>query len=124
MTAITILCFVKDPAPVFRETARVLRPGGRFVIGELGKWSVWSVSRRLRAWAGSRLWRRARFRTAGELRASAEKAGLVVESVRGAIFYPRSMVAARLLGPVDCYFGRLTTFAAAFIAVTAVKPVN
>ncbi|MGE0630237.1 MAG: class I SAM-dependent methyltransferase [Hyphomicrobiales bacterium] len=124
VTAITILCFVENPAPVFREAARVMRPGGRFVIGELGKWSAWSASRRLRAWLGSRLWRQARFRTASELRASAKKAGLAIESVRGAIFYPRSVVAARLLGPVDRYFGRLTTFGAAFIAVTAIKPVK
>jgi ubiquinone/menaquinone biosynthesis C-methylase UbiE len=40
VTAITILCFVEDPAPVFREIARVLRLGGRLVIGELGKWST------------------------------------------------------------------------------------
>lgn len=31
VTAITILCFVDDPSTVFREMARVLRPGGRLV---------------------------------------------------------------------------------------------
>jgi ubiquinone/menaquinone biosynthesis C-methylase UbiE len=54
VTAITILCFVDDAAPVLRETARVLRPGGRFVIGELGKWSWWAAGRRIRAWLALR----------------------------------------------------------------------
>lgn len=123
VTAVTILCFVEDAGPVFSEMARVLEPGGRLVIGELGKWSTWAAARRVRAWVGSQLWRMARFRTARELRSCAEEAGLVVESVHGAIFYPRMKYAARLLGPMDRYFGRLTTFGAAFIALAAIKPV-
>ena len=122
VTAITILCFIEDAAPVFREMARVLRPGGRLVIGELGRWSAWAAGRRLRAWLGDRLWRRGRFRTAGELRDLATQAGLAVECVRGAIYYPRSAMAARLLAPVDGMLGRATTLGAGFLALAAVKP--
>ena len=63
----TVLCFVQDAAPVFAEIIRVLRPSGKLMIGELGKWSSWAAARRIRAWLGSLLWRRGRFRTATEL---------------------------------------------------------
>ena len=89
IVAVTIPCFVQDAAPVFEEMARVLRPGGRLIIGELGKWSSWASARRIRAWGGSTLWRRARFRTQRELRSLAENASLSVETVQRAIYYPR-----------------------------------
>lgn len=122
VTAITILCFVEDAAPVFGEMARVLRPRGRLVIGELGKWSSWALSRRIRGWLGSPLWRAGRFRTERELRSLAEQAGFVVETVRGAIYYPRWTLAARLLSPWDTRLGRLGTPGAAFLALSATKP--
>lgn len=120
--AVTILCFVADAAPVFRGLARVLRPGGRLVIGELGRWSSWAAERRIRAWRGSELWRSTRFRTAHELRRLAEGAGLAVTATRGAVFYPRRAAAARLFAPFEARLGRLTTFGAAFITLSAVKP--
>ena len=122
VVAVTILCFVENAAPVFHEIARVLRPGGRLVIGELGKWSTWAAERRIRAWLGSRLWRHGRFRTARELRSLAEQAGLVAGPVRGAVYYPRWAPIMRLLTPFDAALGRLTTAGAAFLALSASKP--
>ncbi|HVC61050.1 MAG TPA: class I SAM-dependent methyltransferase [Acetobacteraceae bacterium] len=122
VVAVTILCFVADAGPVFREIARVLRPGGRLVICELGKWSTWAAERRVRAWLGSRLWRRGYFRTPRALRRLSRQAGLRPGPVRGAIYYPRWTVLARLLAPHDATFSRWSTFGAAFLGLTATKP--
>src|SRR6516165_11556160 len=122
VVAVTILCFVANAAPVFREIARVLRPGGILVIGELGKWSTWAAARRVGAWFGSPLWRRGRFRTASELRSLANDAGFVPAVVHGSIYYPRWRWATRLLAPYDAALSRVTTFGAAFLALTSVKP--
>jgi SAM-dependent methyltransferase len=124
VVAMTILCFVADAAPVFREIARVLRPGGVLVIGELGKWSLWAATRRIRAWFGSQLWRRGRFRTPSELRSLANGAGLVPAVVHGSVYYPRSTWAARLLAPYDGAFSGVTNIGAAFLALAAVKPLS
>jgi SAM-dependent methyltransferase len=117
----TVLCFVGDATAMIGEMARVLKPGGRFVIGELGKRSWWAAERRIRAWLGSCLWRRARFRTPGELMALAAASGLVVRQLRGAVHYPRAAWAARLMAPADDWLGRRTTLGAAFLALSATK---
>jgi 2-polyprenyl-3-methyl-5-hydroxy-6-metoxy-1,4-benzoquinol methylase len=122
--AVTVLCIVNDATEATREMARVLSPGGRLVIGELGRFSTWAAWRRLRGWLGARTWRRARFRSAGELARLATAAGLVVERVRGAIYYPPIGGVARLFGPLDSLPGHITTFGAAFIALAARKPTD
>ena len=124
VTCITVLTFIADADAAMQELARVLRPGGRLIVGDLNKWSIWAVRRRIRGWFGATLWRNARFRTAQYLAASMRRAGLRTEATRGAIFFPPWTLTARLMAPFDPRLGRATTLGAAFVAVQGCKPGN
>jgi len=124
VAAVTVLCFVADPVAASQEMARTVRGGGRLVIGELGRWSWWAVGRRVRGWRRGGPWRVARFWSAREVRQVLEAAGLVPRRVRGAVFYPRSRVAARAFALFEAALGSLTTVGAAFIALVADKPAD
>jgi ubiquinone/menaquinone biosynthesis C-methylase UbiE len=122
VSIITVLAFVPNPDLALREIARVLKPHGRLIIGDLAKWSLWTASRRIRGWLGlAPMWNAARFRTADELGRLVQAAQLRVEQVSGAIYYPRSRLLARLMAPLDPRLGELTTLGAAFLAVRASK---
>lgn len=121
VVAVTVLCFVSEADRAVAEMARVLRPGGRLVIGDLGRWSLWAASRRIRGWTGASIWRNVRFRTGGELRRLLERHELSPTQTLGAIFYPPNERAAVLMERLDPWLGRLTTVGAAFIAAVGVK---
>ena len=119
--AVTVLCFVPDARRAIAEMARVLKPDGQLVIGELGYWSLWAAYRRLRGWLGNPTWQAAMFRTARELRDFVRAAGLTEVEIRGAVHYPPCRFAAELLAPIDLWMGRQTTFGSAFVAISATK---
>ena len=86
VVAVTVMCLTTDQAIAVREAARVLRPGGRLIIGDLGRWNAWAARRRIKGWFGSRLWRSAHFSTAAHLSWLVEGAGLTVDAVRGSVY--------------------------------------
>jgi ubiquinone/menaquinone biosynthesis C-methylase UbiE len=67
--AVTVFCFLTDAEreAAASELLRTTRPGGRVVVGELARWSIWAAQRRVKGWRGSATWRAARFSTAGRL---------------------------------------------------------
>lgn len=124
VVANTVLCLIADRRAALAEAGRVLRPGGRLLLGELGRWSLWALQRRIKGMLGSPLWRRSRFSHARSLRTELSDAGMTVTAVRGAVFYPPWVWAARLVAPVDSLIGRLTTIGAAYLAAAATNPVG
>ena len=124
VVAVTLLCFVRDAERAVTEMARVLKPGGRLMIGELGRWNLWAAQRRIRGWMGNPTWRAATFHTARELRGLAITAGLDVTEIRGAIHYPPCGIPAKLLAPIDLRLGHNSTIGAAFIVLLATKPLR
>lgn len=117
----TLLCLAADRARIVSEAARVLRPGGRLIIGELGAFSLWNGWRRLRGWIGASTWRNAHFFAADELTSIVRGAGLTPARVQGSVYYPPFALAARLAAPIDRRLGRYCSFGAAFLVVSGDK---
>ncbi len=120
--AITVLCLGPSPNRVIGELARVLRPGGMLLLGELGRCSIWALVRRVRAWLGSEFWKQAHFWTSRELRLLLQDVGLGLKTIRGTVYYPPLATCARLARDYDRSLSILGGWGAAFLAVKAIKP--
>jgi ubiquinone/menaquinone biosynthesis C-methylase UbiE len=86
--AVTLLCFVEHPQRAVEELVRVTRPGGRVVLAELGRYSLWAAWRRAKGWRGSDTWKDAHFFTPGELAALLRRAGAANVRTRAAAYLP------------------------------------
>lgn len=107
VVANTVFCLLPERRAAIVEALRVLRPGGRLVLGELGRWSWWAAKRRIASAFGSPFWRNKRFFDAWSLKADLEEVGLVVGPVHGAVFYPPIGWLARLMRRFDPVLGAI-----------------
>jgi ubiquinone/menaquinone biosynthesis C-methylase UbiE len=115
--AVTLLCFMKEPLQVMHEVARVLRPDGTFVVGELGRYSSWALRRKLRGRLGSSQWRGGHFSSLDELQRLLEQGEFRVTASRACVYYPPSELAARVVGKHGHVLSCLGQYGAAFLAV-------
>lgn len=96
VTCVLALEFVADPAGAVAELARVQPPGGRLVVGALGRFSLWALWRRLKGLVRPSLWRYAHFFSRRELAELLHRAGYKDLTGQEAIFFP-PLNSARLL---------------------------
>jgi len=124
-TALSVLLleFVAAPQKIIREMFRVVKPGGRLVIGTLNRYSVWALRRSLLTALGSSKHVRATYLTRRYLNSLLLAEGGRDLLWRSAIYFP----------PVDNHFflrtalflenigHRVLPFSGAFLAVRANK---
>jgi len=119
VVALTLCEFAGDPDDVFAELVRLVRPGGRLVVGALNPRSPWGLrwGRRLRRPP----WTRAHFLTPSTLVGLARPFGRV--SIRGSLYAPGPFLGLRILGPVLERLGRLAPCFGAYQLVTIERSV-
>lgn len=121
--AVTLFCFLnaEQRQAAACELLRVVRPGGRVVVGELARYSLWTARRRLEGWRGSATWRSAHFTTGGELRRLFGQGGTASLTTRYGLYLPPSdtrLLVARAPA-IERLGSRLGACGAGFVVVRA-----
>jgi ubiquinone/menaquinone biosynthesis C-methylase UbiE len=116
---VTVLSFAADPQAVVNEAFRVLRSGGRLILGELGRYSSWTLIRRVRGLLGSTTWRNAHFFAPRDLRAFLERAGFTDTIMAAAVFYPpvQHALARSASGAMEWFGRHCCPWAGAFLVM-------
>jgi ubiquinone/menaquinone biosynthesis C-methylase UbiE len=85
---VTSLCFVHSPDLAIEEMRQVLRPGGRLVLGELNRFSLWAAWRRLKGVFRETIYNQAHFWSRLELERLLRAKGFHSSTVRTLLYFP------------------------------------
>jgi ubiquinone/menaquinone biosynthesis C-methylase UbiE len=111
---VTVICFVKDAAAMFREAYRVLKPGGRIITGFIDRDSPLGREYEAKK-ASNEFYRGARFYSAPKVLHLLEDAGFCQVECRQTLSGPPGEMTAP--DPVREVYGE-----GAFVVLSALKP--
>jgi len=122
--SVGMLCFIADMDGALLEMKRVLRPGGRLVIGVLNSWSPWALLRGVKGLFKETVYNGARFVSPPQLKRALKKAGFECVELKTCLFFlpVNSSLYLKLARHLDAPARFLLPHAGAFIAASAKKP--
>ena len=118
-----LLCFLKEPEKALIEMRRVLKPGGRLVVGVLNRWSPWAFFRRIKGLFKDTIYNQAHFISPPELEGLLKRAGFDVKDVKTCLFFfpINNKVYLKIAAPFERLDRAVIPKTGAFLAVSAVK---
>ena len=118
-----LLCFLKEPEKALIEMRRVLKPGGRLVVGVLNRWSPWAFFRRIKGLFKDTIYNQAHFISPPELEGLLKRAGFDVKDVKTCLFFfpINNKVYLKIAAPFERLDRAVIPKTGAFLAVSAEK---
>lgn len=118
-----LLCFLREPEKALTEMYRVLKPGGRLIIGVLNKWSPWALFRRVKGLFKDTIYNQAYFISPPELEKMLRRTGFQVKDTKTCLFFfpVNCGLYLKLAEPFERLDRTVIPRMGAFLAVLAVK---
>jgi SAM-dependent methyltransferase len=112
---ITTLCFLESPLDVLKETHRILKPGGKIVLGLVLRDSPWGAYYEQKKIEGHRIYKHATFYKCNEVTRLTVQAGFMGEKILSTLFQ-RPGAVRQMEQPKEGYYND-----AGFVIVVAEK---